>query len=123
MAAYCGDAGEHRYTTETVENQDIRALASRITSGTSERWEKAYPRERGAALNIRTKSGSAFEIDVPLPNGEPENPASDDDFIRKFQQNAADLNPAAVQTLLGLMRNLEQHTMAELALAMNNAIG
>lgn len=122
MAAYCGDAGEHRYTSETVENEEIRALASRITSGTSERWEKAYPRERGAALTIKTKNGSAFEIDVPLPNGEPENPASDDDFIRKFQQNAADLNPAAVQGLLGVLRNLEQHTIAELTQAMNKAI-
>ena len=43
MAAYCGDAGEHRYTSETVANQEIRDLATRITSGTSERWEKAYP--------------------------------------------------------------------------------
>jgi len=123
MAAYCGDAGEHRYTSETIQNQDIRALAARITSGTSERWEKAYPRERGAALSIQTKNGEAFEIDVPLPNGEPENPASDDDFIRKFKQNSADLNPTAVQTLLGVMQNLEQHTMSELAQAMSNAIG
>jgi len=122
MAAYYGDAGEHRYNSETIENQEIRALSSRITATISERWEKAYPRERGAALSIKTISGSAFEIDVPLPNGEPENPASDDDFIRKFQQNVADLDPKAVQTLLNVMQKLEQHSISELAQAMNNAI-
>lgn len=122
MAAYFGDAGEHRYTQDTVANQEIRALACRITSSTSERWEKAYPRERGAALSIRIKNGETFSIDVPLPNGEPENPASDDDFIRKFQQNVADLNPASVQTLLGVALNLDQHAIAELTQAMAQVI-
>ena len=122
MAAYFGDAGEHRYTQDTVTNQEIRALASRISSSTSERWEKAYPRERGAALSIQIKTGETFTIDVPLPNGEPENPASDDDFIRKFQQNVADLNPAGVETLLGIALNLDQHSIGELIHAMDQLI-
>ena len=122
MAAYFGDAGEHRYTQDTVTNQEIRALASRISSSTSERWEKAYPRERGAALSIRIKTGETLTIDVPLPNGEPENPASDDDFIRKFQQNVADLNPAGVETLLGIVLNLDQHSIGELTHAMEQIL-
>ena len=123
MAAYFGDAGEHRYTPSTMENADIRALATRITSETNERWEKAYPRERGAALVIRTKHGDQFEIDVPLPNGEPENPASDEDFIRKFKQNTATLKPAAVTSLEQVVLHLERHTMADLAQAMRTALG
>lgn len=122
MAAYFGDAGEHRYTENTVANSEIRALASRITSGTSARWEKAYPRERGAALSIKTLKGQTYSIDVPLPNGEPENPATDEDFIRKFQQNAADLNPAAVKSLLEVVLSLNEHMVSDLTQAVTRAV-
>jgi 2-methylcitrate dehydratase PrpD len=47
MAAYFGDAGEHRYTESTVFNSDIQQLARRVTSRTDARWEQVYPRERG----------------------------------------------------------------------------
>jgi len=122
MAAYFGDAGESRYTQATVMNEEIRSLAARVTSGTSERWEKAYPRERGAGLKIRTRKGEILTIDVPLPNGEPENPASDEDFIRKFKQNVTDLNPDAVQKLLDVIQHLERHSLADLTQAVTTAL-
>jgi len=122
MAAYFGDAGESRYTQATVMNEEIRSLAARVTSGTSERWEKAYPRERGAGLKIRTRKGEILTIDVPLPNGEPENPASDEDFIRKFKQNVTDLNPDAIQKLLDVIQHLEQHSLADLTQAVTTAL-
>lgn len=122
MAAYFGDACEHRYTQATVINEEIRALASRITSETGERWEKAYPRERGAELKIRTTQGKEWKIEVPLPNGEPENPASDEDYIRKFRQNTADLDQVKVQALLNVLLNFEQHSIAELTQAVNQTL-
>lgn len=123
MAAYYGDAGEQRYTQETVGNQDIQALSANVRSSTNERWEKAYPRERGAALAIHTQSGDVHQIDVPLPKGEPENPASDDDFIRKFKQNTSDLNDTRVQALLDVMLNFENHSIVNLMQAANSSVG
>ncbi len=122
MAAYFGDAGEHRYTQQTMENQDICALAARITSCTAERWEKAYPRERGAGLVIHTISGETYSIDVPLPNGEPENPASDDDFIRKYRQNTLACSSENSESLLVVMRSLETHTIEELVEAVRRSV-
>ena len=123
MAAYFGDAGEHRYTQSTVANEEIRALASRVTCSIGARWEQAYPRERGAELSIRTKAGATLTIEVPLPNGEPENPASDDDFIRKFKQNTSDLDQAAVKQLLEVLLTLEQHPLSKLTEVASAALG
>jgi 2-methylcitrate dehydratase PrpD len=117
MAAYFGDAGEHRYTQSVVQNEDIRTLAARVTSRTDARWEQAYPKERGAAITISCKNGKSFFIEVPLPKGEPENPATDEDFILKFQQNTAGQSAQEVQTLLAIVRALETHTIADLTQA------
>ena len=117
MAAYFGDAGEHRYTPDVVRHADIRALAARVTSRTDPRWEQVYPRERGAAITIGCTNGKSFFIEVPLPKGEPENPATEEDFILKFQQNTAGQPAEAVDRLLAITRALEKHTIAELAQA------
>jgi 2-methylcitrate dehydratase PrpD len=123
MAAYYGDAGEHRYTQSTVANEEIRALAARVTCSVGPRWEQAYPRERGAELSIRTKAGATLAIEVPLPNGEPENPASDEDFIRKFKQNTSDLDQSAVKQLQEVILTLEQHSLSKLTQKANVALG
>ena len=117
MAAYFGDAGEHRYSQDIVNHEDIRSLARRVTSRSDTRWEQAYPRERGAAITIRSKKGESFFIEVPLPRGEPENPASDEDFILKFRQNTAGQSPADVDALLDIIRSLDTHTITDLTQA------
>lgn len=123
MAAYFGDAGEHRYTESTVFNSDIQQLARRVTSRTDARWEQVYPRERGAAITILTKRGESFFVEVPLPRGEPENSASEEDFILKFHQNLAGQPPEAVSALLGVLRTLETHSLADLAKSMVRCSG
>ncbi len=117
MAAYFGDAGEHRYSQDVVTNEAIRTLAHRVTARTDARWEQAYPRERGAAITIRSKKGESFFVEVPLPKGEPEHPATDEDFILKFQQNTAGQSPVDIEALLVMIRSLEQHTIKDLAQA------
>lgn len=122
MAAYYGDVGEQRYNQETVANQDIRTLAARVQSTISERWENAYPRERGAGLAIRTKANKVFKIDVPLPKGEPENPASDEDFVRKFKQNLSHFDSKAIDPLIQLMLDFDRNTSADLAKMINEMV-
>lgn len=115
MAAYFGDGGEERYVQSVLGIEPIRQLAARVSSRRDEKWASAYPAQRGASLTIRTRRGDVYSAEVPLAKGEPEHPASDEDMIAKYRQNAAGQDPRAVQALLDAMLSLEQHPVSDLA--------
>lgn len=114
MAAFYGDAGEERYSVETVQNHEIQQLATRVTSSANARWADAYPRERGADIELRTTTGKKFLTEVPLSKGEPENPASDEDFIRKFKQNTSAQSVQLSSQILDITLTLDSHPVSQL---------
>ncbi|MCM0035774.1 MAG: MmgE/PrpD family protein [Burkholderiaceae bacterium] len=114
MAAFYGDAGEERYSVETVQNREIQQLATRVTSSANARWADAYPRERGADIALHTTSGKKFLTQVPLSKGEPENPASDEDFIRKFTQNTLAQPDSLRSQILEMSLALDSHEVSSL---------
>lgn len=123
MAAFYGDAGEERYSVETVQNHEIQQLATRVTSSANARWADAYPRERGADIELRTTSGKKFLTQVPLSKGEPENPASDEDFIRKFTQNTL-AQPETLRTqILDMSLALDSHEVSSLTVLLGKLQG
>jgi len=119
MAAYFGDVSEERYASTVVENTDIQALASRITSQTDQRWTNAYPAERGATISIKSQAGEAYVVEVPLAKGEPENPATDHDFVAKFKQNGAAQDPVLLENLLKTILDLEHQPVCALTSLMS----
>jgi len=114
MAAVFGDAGEDRYSMSTVHNETIRALSAQVTFEANERWASTYPRERGATIKLETFAGKTFVVDVPLSKGEPENAATDDDFIRKFKQNTLSQTQELSGKLLDTALSLDTRTVCDL---------
>ena len=122
MAAYFGDVSEDRYAPSVVTSPEIQALARNIRSTTNERWTASYPRERGATILVNSKAGQSFSVDVPLAKGEPENPASDADFVAKFKQNSNQYAAAITSKVLDITLALDQHSVADLTQAMSKLI-
>lgn len=114
MAAYFGDVGEHRYVQPVVANKDIQGLASRITVKSTEKWEKAYPDQRGATITVMTKKGASHTMEVPLAKGEPENRASDVDIIAKFRLNAAWIKADMADRMIETILSLEKRPVSDL---------
>lgn len=114
MAAFYGDAGEERYSVDTVQNQEIKNLATRVTSSANSRWADAYPRERGANIELKTTKGQKFSTEVPLSKGEPENPASDEDFIRKYRQNVVSQPESLSTQILDTTLTMETQEVVQL---------
>jgi 2-methylcitrate dehydratase PrpD len=85
------DAGPDQYCEEAVNDRIIQALARKVEMAVSDKWETAYPKERGATVTIHTGSGKKLRYEVGLAKGEPENPASWDEMYRKFFSNATRL--------------------------------
>ncbi|MBW1961092.1 MAG: MmgE/PrpD family protein [Deltaproteobacteria bacterium] len=114
MAAFFEDAGMDRFVEETVQNKEIQALAARVTASSEEKWEREYPDKRGASVEITTKDGKKFWMDVPLPKGEPENPPTQEELISKFSSNAAKMPAEARDKLISVIMELENHTVSDL---------
>jgi 2-methylcitrate dehydratase PrpD len=114
MAAVFGDAGEDRYSIATIQNETILALSERVTFEANERWASTYPRERGATIVLETFAGDTFSVDIPLSKGEPENPATDEDFVRKFKHNTSSQAHELSAQLLKTTLDLERHTVCDL---------
>jgi 2-methylcitrate dehydratase PrpD len=114
LAAYFGDAGMNRFCDETIENKDILDLSSRVSASAGKKWAKRYPHKRGASMQITTNDGNRYAVEVDLPKGEPENPASLEDLVSKFRSNAGHLLKERCDPLIFLVMDLENHSVEEL---------
>ena len=83
-----GHAGQSCFTPETVADESLRALASRVRVEIDPAIEREYPVKRTAALNLTTSDGQLLEAEVPIARGEPEIPLSQEDVETKFLDNA-----------------------------------
>lgn len=114
IAAYFGDASEGRYVPSVVLNKKIRRLASRISAGSDEKWQKAYPQKRGATVTVKTTKGGAYTVEVPLAKGEPENRASQEEIESKYYKNAGWIDKRIADALLERTLSLEKTDMEDL---------
>jgi len=115
IAAYYGDASEGRYVPAVVANKKIRGLAARISCGSSEKWRKAYPHQRGATVTVKTTGKAVHTAEVPLAKGEPENPASKEDFEAKYYQNTGWIEKRIADAILEKTLALDKADVADLA--------
>lgn len=113
MAAFFGDAGMDRFSAETLSNHKIQNLANRIRATVSEKWSDAYPNARGASVEITTQRGKQYILDVALPKGEPENPATVEDLMNKFRSNASSMPPDLRDRLIAVIMDLENHRVSD----------
>jgi 2-methylcitrate dehydratase PrpD len=114
MAAFYNDAGMNRFSVETVENQEIQQLASRVTVSIGDKWTQSFPEKKGASVDIVTKDGKQVSMEVENPKGEPEFPPTEDELINKFRDNAAKIPPETSNRLISVIRNLDRHKIADL---------
>lgn len=114
MAAYFGDASEHRYVQPVVANKAIQRLAARLSVKSTKKWKKAYPDQRGARITVTTPKGVTHSMEVPLAKGEPENRASDADIIAKFRQNAGWIKASIVDSIVETTLSLEKRQVSDL---------
>jgi len=91
LALVKGDAGADKYSEENMIDQEIVTLSDKIRLLASKKWEKSYPKKRGATTTIISKDGRSWTAEVDLAKGEPENPASFEEIFNKFKTNACNM--------------------------------
>jgi 2-methylcitrate dehydratase PrpD len=110
-----GDVSEATFAPENVRNAQLQELAGRVELAVTGKWAQAYPVKRGAGVSITLKSGQIIKKEMDLAVGEPENPATWDDFARKFQTNVTlAISPERAKILEDTVLNLEAHSLVDL---------
>ena len=83
-----GHARASCFTPETVADEQLRALATRVRVEVDPALDRLYPERRPAILEVTTVDGRCLRIEAPLARGEPELPLPPEELEAKFLDNA-----------------------------------
>lgn len=84
VALVRGKAGIAEFTEDTVSDQKIISLASKIDVAAEKAFTEIAPQKRMSKVEITTQDKKSFSETIEYPKGEPENPLSDDELNQKF---------------------------------------
>lgn len=79
-----GKTGMDAFTEDILCNEEVRKLAQKVTVEEEEYMTEQFPEKTIAAVEICMADGSVRKGVSELPKGEPENPLSDAEAVRKF---------------------------------------
>jgi 2-methylcitrate dehydratase PrpD len=123
LAALRGAAGPLEFVDDTLRDEALHDFARRISVREDRNLSNLFPRERGARLDVHLKDGREESITVMFPRGEPENPATDQEYHDKFRANAAaTLNRTEADRIIDAVERIES-TPTSAILAMTSGSG
>jgi 2-methylcitrate dehydratase PrpD len=93
-ALVAGRAALEDFTAQRLADPGLARLMERIVLVSDPALSAAYPRAWGARVQVLTADGEALHGAVDHPKGDPENPLSQDEVIRKFMGLAGRRLPA-----------------------------
>lgn len=108
MASCLGSVSDDQFDEKNLNNIRIKKLASCINLKLSDKWEREYPKNRGATVIVHTKSGDNLKKEIFLAKGEPENPVSIDDLLIKFNKNTIIKDCEEKNKLIETCMNIEK---------------
>jgi len=113
LALFFGDVNVDRHCMETLNDSNIQKLSSAIHVMADKKWEKLYPKKRGATVKILCKNGEEFSTDVALAKGEPENQVTTEELIDKFKLNTSKMPKPVCDRLINIILELDKHKISD----------
>ena len=77
------------FTEEAIKDPEIARLSDLITWEINPEFEAVYPTNYPARVTVTMEDGSTYVGEVEYPKGDPENPATKEEVVNKFFNNAA----------------------------------
>jgi 2-methylcitrate dehydratase PrpD len=115
LAALRGAAGPVEFVDETLHDEALHEFARRVSVREDRVLSELFPRERGARLDVHLKDGREESLTVMFPRGEPENPATDQEYYDKFRANAATrLNSSQADRVIDAVEHIESTSIPAL---------
>lgn len=79
-----GKAGVEEFREEVLADSTVLELAKKVRWEVDPLAEAAYPRSYPATLVAELKDGRKLQVHVDFPKGDPENPVTKEELLRKF---------------------------------------
>lgn len=109
-----GGLNKSSYSKERILHPIVQSIADKVTIQVDPKRDAIYPQERGADVCIKT-ADEKYRQNILVPKGEPENPFSDDDLIKKFICNVSTCFPLErAQEIIELVFNIEKKSISSL---------
>jgi len=84
VALTTGKAGIDEFSSDYINNQIISSLTKKISVHSDDQLTALFPKKSAAIVEITTINNEFYSERVDHPKGEPENPLSDEEIMRKF---------------------------------------
>ena len=84
IAAVNGRAFLEEFQERSIGLSEVRGLMPKVECINDPELDKFYPRQWPAWVKIKTSGGQTYRAEIMYPKGDPENPLSWDEIIKKF---------------------------------------
>ncbi len=109
LAMIYGRASLDEYVQEKVRSPQIKDIMDRVYCREDPELEKEFPKKWPASVEIVTKKGDRHSAKIEYPKGDPENPLSWDELIKKFETLVAPIFPSKrVKEIIDRVQSLEK---------------
>ena len=97
------------FTEESIKDPEISRLCDLITWEINPDFEAVYPSKYPARVTVYMEDGSKYVGEVEFPKGDPEYPATKEEIIEKFLNNAANtVGSIKANRIIELVDNFEK---------------
>ena len=97
------------FTDEAIRDAEISRLCDLITWEINPEFEAVYPSKYPARVTVHMVDGSSFVGEVEFPKGDPEYPATMDEVVGKFLDNAANtVGSVKARRIIELVERFEE---------------
>lgn len=99
------------FTEDAIKNQEIARLSDLITWEINPEFEAVYPANYPARVTVTMEDGTTYVGEVKYPKGDPENPATREEVVNKFMNNAANtIGSVKAQRIVELVNKIDTLT-------------
>lgn len=108
------------FTEEAIKDAEIARLSDLITWEINPDFEAVYPTKYPARVTVTMEDGSTYVGEVEYPKGDPEYPATKEEVVNKFRNNAANtIGSVKAERIIELIDQIEKlDTIGELIACM-----
>lgn len=107
IALIDGEASLGQFKKEKVLNPEVQAFLSKVKCVYPEKWHSGIER-LAQEVTVKLRNGTEYSHKVIMPKGEPQNPMTDPELIKKFEHCAwSALSPTGVEKVSELISKFD----------------
>jgi len=79
-----GETSLNQFREKIIQSPEMKQMMDRVRCVEDPELEKVFPKQWPATAEVKTKDGRTFSTRIDYPKGDPENPLSWEELIKKF---------------------------------------